>query len=140
MRYYKVNVCVRPVVGIGAAEQQQYFSSRADAIACAEAIREYFYGDVLEDTTLSGAMFEFILCRDLKLPASCTVYAFAITDDSVSAADLKDYIEEAAREPEGLETARVDVTEYTKDEDFYDAFDSIPCGHVLIHFDYLAVP
>jgi hypothetical protein len=139
MRYYKVNVSARPYVASG-GEQQQYFTSRADAIACADAIREYFYGDVLEDTTLSGTMVEFILCRDLKLPTCCTVYALAITDDSVSAADLKDYVEEAAREVEGLETARVDVIEYNNDKDLYAVYDMIPNGHILVHFDYLAVP
>jgi hypothetical protein len=139
MRYYKVNVSARPYVASG-GEQQQYFASRADAIACADAIREYFYGDVLEDTTLSGTMVEFILCRDLTIATRCSVYAFAITDDSVSAADLKDYIEEAAREVEGLEAARVDVIEYDKDKDLYAAYDLTPNGHILVHFDYLAVP
>jgi hypothetical protein len=137
MRYFKANVCARPVVS---AEQQQCFARRADAAACAEAIREYFYGDVLDDTTLSGTMVEFILCRDIKLATCCTVYALAITDDSVSAADLKDYIEDAVLEVEGREATRVDVIEYNKDKDFYETYDIIPSQHILVHFDYLAVP
>jgi hypothetical protein len=139
MRFYELHVSPRPCIASG-GEQQQYFASRADTIACAEAIREYFYGDVLEDMTLSGTMVEFILCRGLTIPTRCTVYALAITDDSVSAAYLKDYIEEAAREVEGLEASRVDVIEYNADKDFYAAYDIIPSGRILAHFDYLAVP
>jgi hypothetical protein len=138
MRYYQISVCARPHVTRGG--ERQYFTSRADATACAEAIREYFYGDVLEDTTLSGTMVEFILCRDLTIATRCSVYAFAITDDSVSAAHLEDYVEEAAGEVEGLEASRVDVIEYNTDKDFYAAYDVIPSGHILVHFDYLAVP
>jgi hypothetical protein len=138
MRYYKADVYVRPVVS--GEQQQQHFASRADATACAEAIREYFYDDVLEDTALSGTMVEFILCRDLKQATCCTVYALAITDDSVSAADLKDYIEDAVLELEGLETVIVDVIEYNKDKDFHEAYGVIPSEHILVHFDYLAVP
>jgi hypothetical protein len=138
MRYYKLDVCL--LARIASGRQQQYFATRADAMACVEAIREYFFGDVLEDTTLSGMMVEFVLCRDLTVSTHCTVYALAITNDSVSAADLKDYVEEAVREIEGLEAAHVDVTEYTTDKDFYAAYDATPSGHILVHFDYLAVP
>jgi hypothetical protein len=140
MRYYKVSISPLATICSDCWQQQQYITNRSDATACAEAIREYFYGDVLEDTTLSGTMVEFVLCRDLTVSTHCTVYALAITNDNVSAADLKDYVEEAVRDVEGLEAAHVNVTEYTTDKNFYEAYDATPSGHILVHFDYLAVP
>jgi hypothetical protein len=140
MKYYRINVCPLVTVCSVCWPQQQYFTSREDATACVEAIREYFYGDVLEGSTLSGSLAEFILCRGLTVPTRCTVYALASTDDSVSAVHIKDYVEEAVREVEGLEAAHVDVTEYNTDIDFYAAYDIIPSAHIFAHFDYEAVP
>jgi hypothetical protein len=138
MRYYKLNVY--PLGAAASDCQQHYFINRMDATMCAQAIRENFFSDALDGTPLYGNMAEFIVCRDLKIPTRCTVYALAITCDSVSAADIKDYVEEAARGVDGLEAAHLDVIEYDTDEDFYAVYDTTPREHILVHFDYLAVP
>ena len=137
MRYYKVNVY--PLAAVDANSQQQQFTNRADATVCAQAIRDNFFYDELESSPLSG-MDQFILCRDLKLPTRCTVYALASADESVLPTHIQDHVEEAVHEAVGLGTVHVDVVEYNTAQDFYAAYDKIPNEHILVHFDYHAVP
>ena len=138
MRYYKVNVY--PLAAVTSdSQQQQYFANRTDAKVCAQAIRDNFFYDELESSPLSG-MDEFILCTDLKLPMRCIVYALASADDSVLPTHIQDHVAEAAREAVGLGTVHVDVVEYNTAQDFYAAYDKIPNEHILVHFDYHAVP
>ena len=94
---------------------------------------------MLESTQLGG-MAEFILSRDLKIPTRCTVYALASADDTVLSTHIKDYVAAAVHEAVGLGTVHVDVVEFDTAQDFFAAYDKIPNEHILVHFDYDAVP
>ena len=150
-RYFVVNVHLFRYGNDGQSiSSGNVYLQPAAAQHFAMVLRAGFFFDRLVNTPLRNAReFIIVYAADLKHDEQqhvgnpyCAVNGFMVTTSSVSACDIRDYIEKALASSQASITttaATVHVVECSTPEEFYAKVHKVSAAHILVHFDYDAV-